>query len=241
MCVSVGRTFASLTTSGTGKIDGFKGFAMIILEFVGISLASVVVGVLIGLAASAVCPPSPLSPLYESWLFCAVCVPVPLQQLFKHTQLRKYPHKEIVILFMCAYSSYAIGEACYISGIMALFFCGIALSHYNWYVVPCLPPCARTRAYPSLRLSLRALSVRYNLSDASKVASAHIFKGFAMVRGWASVLLSCPGVMPCVPSPFLSQTTETLVFTFLGMNLFAGIYSTYAAAEYGVAHCLVLR
>jgi hypothetical protein len=74
-------------------------------------------------------------------------------QLFKHTQLRKYPHKEIVVLFMCAYCAYAIGESLYLSGIMALFFCGIILSHYNWY----------------------------NLSDASKVASAHVFKGFAMV------------------------------------------------------------
>lgn len=54
-------------------------------------------------------------------------------QLFKHTQLRKYPHKEIVVLFMCAYSSYAIGEVFYLSGIMALFFCGIVLSHYNWW------------------------------------------------------------------------------------------------------------
>lgn len=55
-------------------------------------------------------------------------------QLFKHTQLRKYPHKEIVVLFLCAYTAYAVGEAMYLSGIMALFFCGVVLSHYNWYV-----------------------------------------------------------------------------------------------------------
>ena len=75
-------------------------------------------------------------------------------QLFKHTQLRKYPHKEVVVLFLFAYSGYAVAEAITMSGIMSLFFTGIVLSHYNWY----------------------------NLSDASKVATAHIFKGFAMVR-----------------------------------------------------------
>lgn len=57
------------------------------------------------------------------------------------------------MLFLFAYGSYAMGESIGLSGIMSLFFCGIVLSHYNWY----------------------------NLSRESQVASAHVFKAFAMV------------------------------------------------------------
>lgn len=102
------------------------------------------------------------------------------------------------MLFMCAYCAYAIGEALYLSGIMALFFCGIILSHYNWY----------------------------NLSDASKVASAHVFKGFAMV-GWANFVSHVePFAVRLVFVWGDDQTTETMVFLYLGMSLFSGIYST---------------
>ena len=40
---------------------------------------------------------------------------------------------EISILLLFAYGSYALGEAIELSGIMALFFCGIVLAHYNSY------------------------------------------------------------------------------------------------------------
>ena len=37
------------------------------------------------------------------------------------------------MLFLFAYGSYALGESVELSGIMALFFCGIVLAHYNSY------------------------------------------------------------------------------------------------------------
>ena len=109
------------------EINNFGAFVVIVLQFVGISLASVVVGMLIGLAASAVSVVV-LPSRDNVRRFHVPC----MLQLFKHTQLRKYPHKEIVVLFLCAYCAYAVGEALYLSGIMSLFFCGIILSHYNW-------------------------------------------------------------------------------------------------------------
>lgn len=39
---------------------------------------------------------------------------------------------EIALLLIGAYSSYGISEALALSGIMALFFCGVVLAHYNW-------------------------------------------------------------------------------------------------------------
>lgn len=35
-------------------------------------------------------------------------------------------------MFLFAYAAYAISEAIDLSGIMALFFCGIVMSHYAW-------------------------------------------------------------------------------------------------------------
>ena len=78
----------------------------IMVNFSVISLGSVVVGALIGLACSYLC---------------------------KHTRMRQYPEYEISILFLFAYGSYSFSEAVQLSGIMSLFFCGIVLSHYNSY------------------------------------------------------------------------------------------------------------
>lgn len=47
------RTFASMTGKST-QLNSFGSFMLIVMEFVGISLGSVVVGSLIGLIASAV-------------------------------------------------------------------------------------------------------------------------------------------------------------------------------------------
>ena len=53
--------------------------------------------------------------------------------LYKHTTLRDYPHLETSLLFMFCYLCYSTAEALGLSGIMALFFQGIVLSHYNSY------------------------------------------------------------------------------------------------------------
>ena len=96
------------------------------LQFTVVSLGSVVVGVVIGLLCSF---------------------------LFKNTHIRDYPTYEIGLLFLFAYGSYALAEAVELSGIMALFFCGIVLAHYN----------------------------SYNLSEASKGAAEVVFHALALV------------------------------------------------------------
>ena len=114
----------------------------------------------------------------------------PAPQLCRHSGLKKYPHKEIIVLFLFAYTGYAGAEAIQLSGIMSLFFCGIVLSHYNWH----------------------------NLSDASKVSTHHIFKGFAM-------------------------TTETIVFAYMGMSLFSGQFNKWSVTfvVLAIAACLLGR
>ncbi len=96
------KTFMAFYESG----EEFTGRAVtsVMINFTTVSLGSVLVGVLIGLACSYLC---------------------------KHTNMRKYPEYEISMLFLFAYGSYSFSEAMQLSGIMSLFFCGVVLAHYN--------------------------------------------------------------------------------------------------------------
>lgn len=99
------HTFLGMTESGLDLSKAGSYFELL-GKFIGISIGSIILGVLIGLGA---------------------CV------VFKFTNLRKYPSKEITLLIVFAYTSYALGEAAQLSGIMSIFFTGIVLSHYNLY------------------------------------------------------------------------------------------------------------
>lgn len=101
-----------------------SGIFSALLSFFVVSALSILVGVSLGLAAS--------------WLY-------------KHTDLKRYPNLETSLLFCFCYLCYATAEAVALSGIMALFFQGITLSHYN----------------------------SYNLSETAHVASEQIFSTFA--------------------------------------------------------------
>lgn len=97
-----------------------------LINFCSTSILSILVGVSLGLGSS---------------------------YLYKHTALSDYPNLETSLLFCFCYLCYATAEAMELSGIMALFFNGIVLSHYN----------------------------SYNLSPTAHVASEQIFSTLATV------------------------------------------------------------
>lgn len=97
-----------------------------LLSFIVVTTLSILVGVFLGLLAS--------------WIY-------------KHTDLNFFPKLETSLLFCFCYLCYATAEAVELSGIMALFFQGITLSHYN----------------------------SYNLSQTAHVASEEIFNTFATI------------------------------------------------------------
>lgn len=53
--------------------------------------------------------------------------------LFKHSQLREHPYIEVALLLFSALVPYAIAEGAELSGIVALLFNAIFLSHYAWH------------------------------------------------------------------------------------------------------------
>jgi solute carrier family 9 (sodium/hydrogen exchanger), member 8 len=96
------------------------------MAFVSVTGLSIIVGVILGLLASF---------------------------MYKHTELSDHPKLETSLLFCFCYLCYSTAEAMNLSGIMAIFFQGIILSHYN----------------------------SYNLSPAAHVASEQIFSTLATV------------------------------------------------------------
>ena len=110
-----------------------------LLSFVTVTILSIAVGVFLGLTASF---------------------------MYKHTQLSEYPKFETSLLFCFCYLCYSIAESMELSGIMAIFFQGIVLSHYN----------------------------SYNLSPAAHVASEQIFSTLATITETAVFLYMGMGV-----------------------------------------------
>lgn len=139
-----------------------------LLSFCSVSILSILVGVFLGLAASF---------------------------MYKHTQLSDYPNLETSLLFCFCYLCYATAEAMELSGIMALFFNGIVLSHYN----------------------------SYNLSSTAHVASEQIFATFATVT--ETVVFVYMGMVVFTghfQSFSLTFTLMALLFCLLGrlLNIF---------------------
>lgn len=66
-------------------------------------------------------------------IFVGVGLGLATSYIYKHTSLKLFPKLETSLLFLCCYLCFATAEAVGLSGIMALFFNGIILSHYNSY------------------------------------------------------------------------------------------------------------
>ena len=110
-----------------------------LFAFLSVTILSIVVGVILGLTASF---------------------------MYKNTQLSEYPKFETSLLFCFCYLCYSVAESMELSGIMAIFFQGIILSHYN----------------------------SYNLSPTAHVASEQIFSTLATIAETAVFLYMGMGV-----------------------------------------------
>lgn len=53
--------------------------------------------------------------------------------LLKHIDLRKNPSLEFGMMLVFTYAPYVLAEGIHLSGIMAILFCGIVMSHYTHY------------------------------------------------------------------------------------------------------------
>ena len=66
-------------------------------------------------------------------IFVGVSLGLLVSYIYKHTSISEFPKLEASLLYLFCYLCYATAEAFGLSGIMALFFNGVVLSHYNSY------------------------------------------------------------------------------------------------------------
>ncbi|XP_065184878.1 sodium/hydrogen exchanger 8-like isoform X2 [Sycon ciliatum] len=97
------RTILSLTTQESG---GAASVFSAIWSFIAMFTASAAIGVIFALASA----------------FC-----------LKHVNLRSTPALEFSMLLIFTYMPYGLAEACKLSGIMSVLFCGIVMSHYTHF------------------------------------------------------------------------------------------------------------
>jgi len=99
------KTFRRLYDPDAPSLTG-STISLAIVNFLSVSIISILIGVGMGMFTSFI---------------------------FKRTTIRDFPRLETSLLFLFCYCCYATAEAINLSGIMALFFNGIVLSHYNSY------------------------------------------------------------------------------------------------------------
>jgi len=98
--------FRTLNNFG-GQSFGTTQLLTSVLQFLFVSLGSIGIGVFIGLLCS---------------LF-----------LRRFKSIGSHPNYEVALIFLFAYSSYALAEIAHMSGVMSLFLTGVVLNHYAWY------------------------------------------------------------------------------------------------------------
>eukprot|EP01043_Picozoa_sp_COSAG02_P000599 COSAG02_NODE_11_length_58539_cov_103.119473_18_plen_631_part_00 len=104
--VSIVLFDASLKAGLSDHEDWSDGIQQIILHFFLLLFGSIMLGVICGLACSF---------------------------FFKRTHIAKDTKRAVSVFTLFAYGSYLLAEVLDMSGIMSVFFCGIAMAHYNWY------------------------------------------------------------------------------------------------------------
>jgi sodium/hydrogen exchanger 8 len=101
--------FQTFQTISESQLDGHT-LSIALLRFFVISLGSSFIGVLYGV-------------LFSVYLRFSIYYKV-------------NPNFEIILTFCVAYLSYLTAETIELSGILAMFFNGVILGHYNWYCAP---------------------------------------------------------------------------------------------------------
>ncbi len=135
-------------------------------------------------------------------LFVGIVIGLSCCFLFKHSNIRQYPKFEISLLFLFAYGSYAFSESIELSGIMAIFFNGVILSHYNLHNL------SRT-SYTTVSSTLDSFSTISEFFVFSYMGMG-VFTGrftqFDFFFGGLAILFCCLGrILNIVPFSFLAN------------------------------------
>nr|CAG4651711.1 EOG090X03SL [Triops cancriformis] len=113
-------TVLELGSPHLGPLSPGQAAVHVINRFCVMFFASAAIGVVFALASA-------LISFYNKFTAFMEC------HLLKYVHLRKNPSLEFGTMLVFTYTPYALAEGLHLSGIMAILFCGIVMSHYTHY------------------------------------------------------------------------------------------------------------
>jgi NhaP-type Na+/H+ or K+/H+ antiporter len=154
--------------------------------------------------------------LYVFFVSCALGVTsgLAIAAAMKHLGPFSQP-QEVALVGALAFLSYLIGELAGLSGILSLFFCGMAVSHYALQHVSRTSRAALLNAFSTLSYLLEGLIFLYvgrDALDPMKWANARFLQTLFLVVVIAALVALSRAcfVFPCVPHTLFRPICETL-------------------------------
>jgi NhaP-type Na+/H+ or K+/H+ antiporter len=135
-CLSTNDPIATLAIFQALNVD--KRLYMIVL---GESILNDGVGVIIYRASYYFAPGQVLSSIGNFFVvffgssLLGIAIALLLSGIFRLVNVARHPPLETIFMALIAYLSYVIAEAFELSGIMSVFWCGIAFNHYGAYIL----------------------------------------------------------------------------------------------------------
>eukprot|EP00474_Spongospora_subterranea_P003990 CRZ04448.1 hypothetical protein [Spongospora subterranea] len=117
--------------------------------------------------------------------------------VFRCVEFKESPAHEYTLMFLFAYSSYCLSEIAGLSGVMALFICGIVMHNYTWY----------------------------SLSSTTRRSTKHIFHSFALLA--ETFLFAYVGItagMSFKPEIGLKWSPMLVIFTLFACFLARAVH-----------------
>ena len=147
---------------------------------------------------------------------------------FKRTRIAKDTKRAVSVFALFAYGSYLIAEVLEMSGIMSVFFCGIAMAHYNWYNLSASARLVTAQTFQSVSyacemfvfcymgFSVWTLSFEQTVGNKERSAkwspALIVTAAFTtwVVRGFVTVVFS--GIMNCFRTKQIPAKEQVVIF-----------------------------
>jgi len=109
--------------------------------------------------------------------------------LLRKVNFTKHPSNEFIIIFFSAYACYCFAEWTHMSGIMAVFICGVMQAHYAWYNISAVSRTTTRHAFHSFaHIAEALLYVYFGISAFFSTQSHFGFEWSISLIFWSAVL-----------------------------------------------------
>jgi len=122
-------------------------------------------------------------------VFIGAAFALVLAFILRRVNFTKNPSNEFVMILFFAYTCYAVAELTHMSGIMALFVCGVMMAHYAWYNISSVTRTTSRHAFHSIAHMAEAfLFVYFGISAFFSTLSHYEFEWSYSLILWSIVL-----------------------------------------------------